>query len=55
MILNLVDEFCGMLQANTYRKTFRLDVYAALCKIAIDIACRMACGKDDSRRLNIEN
>ena len=47
MVLYLVDEVGRMLQANTNGQSLRLDVNAALCKVAIDIACRMACSKDD--------
>ena len=47
VVLYLVDEVGGMLQAYTDGESFCFDVDAALCKVAIDVAGRMACSKDD--------
>ena len=47
VVLNLVDEFGRMFQADTNGKPLRLNVDACLGKIPINVSGRMACGKDD--------
>jgi len=49
MVLDLIDQFLGVLDANTKGKSFCLQKDAVFLQYVINIAGRMACGKNYSQ------